>query len=327
MGTSLGLLGELEALHDAEIEGVADFDGLDGALQESCAHLLATKGKKLRSSIVLETAKLGRDADRDAVRRAALACELFHIGTLSHDDVVDDGQVRRGEPTVVAEHGPIMAGLTAGWLFGRSLELVAECGDAAIEPFVNAACEVCEGEMQDLEDFFDVERSVERYIDTIDKKTASLLRLPAVAGAVLAGGDDRTVAALRSYGHDLGLAFQISDDILDLSAPESETGKKQGIDLQQGVYTLPVILAMEQRPELRATLSGELRDEAIAPAVDAIRSTGALEESTEICRHHIAAAKQALEGVAFDDETGRDRLLAIADYTIERVFRVAERAA
>jgi heptaprenyl diphosphate synthase len=327
MSTSVGLRGDLDALSDTDIERVADSAGLGGALRDSCAHLLGTRGKKLRSSIVLESAKLGSDADPEAVRRAALAVELFHLGTLSHDDVVDDGQVRRGERTVLAEHGPIMAGVTAGWLFGRSLELVADCGAATIQAFVDAACEVCEGEMQDLQDFNDVERSVERYIDTIDKKTASLLRLPAVAGAILAGGDDRTVAALRSYGHDLGLAFQISDDILDLSAPESTTGKKRGIDLQQGVYTLPVILAMERLPELRSTLAGELRDEAIPDVVDAIRSTGALEASTEACERHVAAAKEALEGVAFADEVGKERLLSIADFTIERVFRMVEPAA
>lgn len=326
MSTSVVLRGELEALHDADIAGVADSGALTGGLRDSCVHLLTTKGKKLRSSIVLEAAKLRRGADPEAVRRAALAVELFHVGTLSHDDVVDDGHVRRGVPTVVAEHGPIMAGLTAGWLFGRSLELIADCGPAAVGPFVQAACEVCEGEMQDVEDFFDVERSVDRYIDTIDKKTASLLRLPAVEGAVLAGGDDETIAAMRTYGHELGLAFQISDDILDLSAPESETGKKRGIDLQQGVYTLPAIIAMERLPELRSRIGGQLPDDAIPGIVDAIAATGALQESTEICARHVAAARQALEAVPFDDETGRDRLLAVADFTIDRVLRVAEAA-
>jgi heptaprenyl diphosphate synthase len=316
----------LDALQDVEIERVADSGDLSGDLHASCTHLLATRGKKLRSSIVLEAVKLG-EADPQLARAAALACELFHIGTLAHDDVVDDGHVRRGEPTVVARDGPIMAGLTAGWLFARSLEMIADCGDAAIARFVAGACEVCEGEMQDFEDFFDVTRTVERYIDTIDKKTASLLRLPATVGAILAGADDETVELFKRYGYELGLAFQISDDILDLSAPEALTGKKRGIDLQQGVYTLPAIIAMERVPGLRDELSGGVSDAAVAGLVETIAASGALEEATEVCKRHVAAAHHALEPVEFADEVGKERLLAIADYTVDRVFELAERAA
>lgn len=250
------------------------------ALAAPCSHVLATTGKSLRSRVVLAAADAaGQSQDRGSREHAAAAVELFHLATLAHDDVVDDGTVRRGRPTASAAFGNGLAGFTGAWLFARSIELVAECGDACVELFAGAAADVCAGEMVEVEDLFNVDRSVERYYSAVRGKTAALFAVAARLGGSVGGGDDELVSALGACGEAMGIAFQLADDIRDLTASLEETGKTPGADLRQGVFTLPVIHALEVDSGLRELLSEDLEAETIDEAVARVQDAGGVERA------------------------------------------------
>ncbi|HEX8053000.1 MAG TPA: polyprenyl synthetase family protein, partial [Thermoleophilaceae bacterium] len=234
-------------------------------LADACGHAVTHTGKQLRPRLVAEASRLGSPPDEEVVK-AMCAVELLHVATLSHDDVVDATPLRRGAPSVEGRFGAFAAEYAGGWMLGRALELAAELGEPALAQFSDAVCELCEGEMLETQELRNPGRSEESYLAAIEGKTASLFRLSALLGGTLAGVDARALGALREYGHWLGMAFQLADDLGDLLADAAATGKERGTDLRQGVFTLPVVYALGSDPELAALLC----DEIDAAAVDAI---------------------------------------------------------
>ncbi len=287
----------MQSLDDLEIEASGKGFTESNKLADACEYLLSTRGKLLRSSILLETTKYGAEIDNDLARKAAIAVEFLHTASLAHDDVVDEGKLRRGRETVGMKFGNTASVLSGGWLLARAVELVSECGDAAISRFVHATAKICEGEMLQAKDLFNTEQSPKHYFDVVAAKTASLFSLSALLGAELAGADEDTVAQLEHYGHELGMAFQISDDLLDLLSDDETTGKTSRSDLQHGIYTLPILYAMSENSELKGLLAGSVEDEQFEEIITMVRTAGGIDRSLDDCRRHAASARTSIESL------------------------------
>ena len=294
-------LAEVEKLLQGAIAGHGQ------TLGEDAAATLAAGGKRLRPMLVLLCA--GPERSGEAIEAAA-AIELVHMATLVHDDVLDDAPLRRGLPTVAATSGRGRAVATGDLLFSRAFALLADAGDArSVALLADASVALARGELAQRRDAFDLGVSEERYLDRCRLKTARLFEC-----ACLLGRDD---AQLREFGAGVGLAFQLLDDVLDVSGPPERTGKARGTDLLDGTVTLPLIEAAASDPTLREV---DLRalDAASAEALcDRIAATGALERVRARALQMVADAKGALERAGFEPEQ-RQLLALVADGVVQR---------
>ncbi|MDP9385028.1 MAG: polyprenyl synthetase family protein, partial [Actinomycetota bacterium] len=269
-------------------------------------------GKRLRPLLGFLAA--GRDTG-PGLLRAAVAVELIHSATLVHDDVLDAASLRRGRPTVVATAGRDIAIATGDLLFSRAFAELAANGRAdELRILSDASSALAAGELLQREDAWDVGISRERYERRCDLKTARLFQAAAQLGALEAGG---LAEALGDFGRRIGLAFQLLDDVLDVSGPAERTGKHRGTDLLDGTVTLPLILARERDPALAALELRELRTPEQAAAVcDAIAATGALAAAKEEALAIVESAKSGLPDGLGDGQRGALEL--VADGVVER---------
>jgi heptaprenyl diphosphate synthase len=311
----------LAATSELEI-GLAPSLGVDSPLHDSCHYVVSTPGKRFRASLLHTAACYGPHPDDPAIGSAAVAVELFHAATLAHDDVVDDGQLRRGKATIGAHAGSFAASLAGGWLFARAVELLAAAGHDAIARFSETTAVVCEGEMLETRELFDVDRSRERYLAAIRAKTASLIAFASWLGAHLGGAEPELAARLERYGDAVGMAFQIADDLLDLVADPERTGKTPGSDLRQGVYTLPTIYALETDTVLRDGLLEGPEAYELPPLVERIRAGGAIEAALADCDAWIERALAALPPAPSAPEH-EERLISLAHGVRERLVETA----
>jgi len=294
-------LGEVEELLRESIADQGEPLGEDGAAT------LAAGGKRLRPMLVLLCA--GPERCAGAVPAAA-AIELVHMATLVHDDVLDDAPLRRGLPTVAATSGRERATATGDLLFSRAFALLAEAGDArAVALLANASVALARGELMQRHDAFDLGLDEERYLARCRLKTARLFEC-----ACLLGQDNEH---LREFGAEIGLAFQLLDDVLDVSGPPERTGKARGTDLLDGTVTLPLVEAAESDPGIRE-VDLQALDAASAEALcDRIAATGALERVRARALEMVVAAKRALDTAAFEPEQ-RQLLALVADGVVQR---------
>ncbi len=271
------------------------------------AATLDAGGKRLRPLLVLLCA--GADGGEEAVRAAA-AIELVHMATLVHDDVLDDAPLRRGQPTVAAASGRERALAVGDLLFSRAFALLAEHGDArSVSLLAEASVALARGELAQRQDAFDTGISEQRYLDRCRLKTAKLFECACRLG--------RDVDALAVFGAEIGLAFQLLDDVLDVSGPPERTGKARGTDLLDGTVTLPLIVAAESDPDL-LTVDLHGLDAATAEALCArIAATGALEQVRSRALAMVAIAKAELDSAGFDPEQ-RQLLNLVADGVVQR---------
>jgi geranylgeranyl pyrophosphate synthase len=284
---------------------------------------LSAGGKRLRPLLVLLCG--GADGG-EAAARAGAAIELVHMATLVHDDVLDDAPLRRGRPTVAATSGRDRATSTGDLLFSRAFALLAGAGDSrAVELLSAASVGLALGELAQRRDAYDTGVSEERYLERCRLKTARLFECACLMGLAArasadGGGDGATPSqeeALRAFGAEIGLAFQLLDDVLDVSGPPERTGKARGTDLLDGTVTLPLILAIERDPPLASLDLRALGPADAATACDRIAATGALEEVRARALGMVESAKRRLEEPAFDDE--QQRLLGlVADGVVQR---------
>ncbi len=277
-------------------------------LTEAATATLAAGGKRLRPMLVLLCA--GGDGG-DAAVRAATAIELVHMATLVHDDVLDDAPLRRGQPTVAATSGRSRAVAAGDLLFSRAFALLAaKPGDArAVELLSEASVALARGELAQRQDAFDTGVSEQRYLERCRLKTAKLFEC-----ACLMGRDEE---ALREFGSEIGLAFQLLDDVLDVAGPPERTGKARGTDLLDGTVTLPLIAAAEIDPGIRSVDLRALDAEAAEGLCDRIAATGALDGVRSRALEMVATAKKQLESPAFDPEQ-RQLLGLVADGVVQR---------
>jgi heptaprenyl diphosphate synthase len=282
-----------------EIVDAALAEDLIFELAAPAEYLLSTIGKRLRSTLLLHCANAGPYPGDPSVRKGAIAIELFHLATLAHDDVVDDGKIRRGADTVGVVYGSFASGFLGGALCVRATELMVGCGSEITGRLADTAGEVCTGQMIEFEDLFDVRRSVQRYELAAAGKTGSLFGCAAWLGARLAGAQAPIAEELGCFGKELGMAFQVADDVLDLIAPSGETGKQHAKDLQRGIYTLPVIHAIEADAGLSRALEGASSGDNLPELVTRIERGGGIERSigacVERCHHARSILREALE--------------------------------
>lgn len=294
-------LGKVEELLREQGAGYGDL------LATDVATTLAAGGKRLRPLLVLLCA--GGD-DGEEIVRAAAAIELVHMATLVHDDVLDDAPLRRGQPTIAATVGRLRATAVGDLLFSRAFALLGENDDArAIELLAAASVSLADGELAQRRDAFDIGISEQRYLDRCRLKTATLFECGCLIG--------RDLPALGEFGARIGLAFQLLDDVLDVSGPAERTGKARGTDLLDGTVTLPLIDAAAADPSIREVDLRALDSGGAERLCDRIAATGALDRVRSRALELVASAKAQLAGDAFDSEQ-RQLLGLVADGVVQR---------
>ena len=212
-------------------------------VSQAASHLLMAGGRRFRPLLVLLAAETGPDPDASEVETAACVVELTHVASLYHDDVMDEAALRRGADTANARWDNHVAILTGDFLFGRSSELTADLGPEAVRIQARTFTRLVEGQILETVKPGPGEDPLEHYLDVVAGKTGSLIATSARYGAMFAGARPEVVEALSAYGEIVGSAFQLSDDILDIAADSSASGKTPGTDLREGVPTLPVLMA------------------------------------------------------------------------------------
>lgn len=277
-------------------------------------HLLRAGGKRLRPALVLVSSRAGTPGAR-ATDLAAAAVELVHLATLYHDDVIDGTETRRGARAVHVEWGLEVAVLAGDYLFASACGLGAEAGGEVSAILARAIQQVCEGQIIETGALNDPRRPAQEYIDTIALKTAALFKASCELGAATSGAAPSARRALESYGTNLGLAFQIVDDLLDLVGDPEATGKAVGTDLKEGVFTLPILIATARDAALAERLAAGERD--VESVVAAVQSTGALQEAHETAASYGRTAKDALS--ALPEGEWRAHLDTIVDGVLAQI--------
>ncbi len=281
-------------------------------------YIMKRGGKRIRPALTLLAGKLC-DYHQPPLIPMAAGVELLHNATLIHDDAIDDAPTRRGLPTVDSLWSDEVAILAGDYLFAKSAELVATTGNLrVIRLFAQTLMTICSGELDENFSSGEMRQSRQQYYQRSGQKTASLFAAAAESGAVLSDVSEEAVQALRDYGYNLGLAFQIVDDILDFTGDEHELGKPVGADLLQGTLTLPVILLLERSENnpIKELLEGKDKEANLKQAIEAIRNSSVIDESYAIAEDWTAKARQALE--MFPDNAPRRALLQLADYVTQR---------
>jgi heptaprenyl diphosphate synthase len=280
----------------------------DAYMTELASHLLLAGGKRLRPTVALAAALTGNATISDDVVQGGVACELVHLGSLYHDDVIDEADSRRGVDTVNAKWGNLQAILAGDFLLARASEIAASLSTEVAGLLANTIGRLCHGEVSQLRTTYDIRRTEHQYLTSIEGKTASLFSTAARIGGLVAGLERAVVDALTRYGLALGMVFQIVDDVLDLTATEAELGKPAGHDLVEGVYTFAVIRTLAQGgvagDELGELLGRPLGPAEVDKALAIVRSNGGVPSALaagEVYRADAEAALAALPATAATD--------------------------
>jgi geranylgeranyl pyrophosphate synthase len=288
-------------------------------LGDILGHVLETPGKRVRPAITVLASKF-HPHNHDLPLIMATAVELLHIATLIHDDTVDNSSVRRGKATVSSKWGKEVAVLLGDYVFATSATFVCDTQNIrVIRRFSETIMELSRGEMSEIFDAYNWKITREPYWQRIYEKTASLFSTASETGAVLSDAPESVVKALKSYGYNLGMAFQIVDDILDFQGTEEEFGKPVGNDLLQGTLTLPSILLLEQYPHdnpIERLFQNVEPGGNLKQAIEMIHNSTIIPQSYSIAADFHHKAKQALEPL--QDSSYKRSLLAMAEYVVER---------
>ena len=301
----------------------SEFEGDPPAVSRPMAALFGAGGKRLRPALVLLAAKLG-SYELNGLATAAMAVEITHAATLVHDDVIDRAVVRRGRPTVAASRGNEPAIVIGDYYLVKAYELAARTGSTeVVAVLARAVMQICAGEVRQYAMRYHYALAEGDYMRWIHDKTASLLAACCDIGALLGGLNADEREALHSYGIDLGLAFQMADDVLDYTGSEDEVGKPIGHDLVEGYATLPLIMAMET-PDVVQAARGVLVDGRPLTADEAqrmvalVRESGAPSRAIDRARQVASDAASRLD--ALRPGPVRDSLVALSTYVVSRKF-------
>lgn len=287
-------------------------------------HLLKAGGKRLRPVFVLLGGKFGT-YDLERLKRVAVPLELIHSASLVHDDVIDDAETRRGQLTVKAKWDNRIAMYTGDYIYARALAMVAELPNPDIHRVLSKALvQMSIGEMEQIRDFFNTEQSVRNYLLRIRRKTALLIAVSCQLGAMAADASPAVGSLLYSYGYNVGMAFQIQDDILDLCGTEKQIGKPPGSDMRQGNITLPVIYALQQ-PELNRLLRDEIElirahedGYSTQKAIELIKASGGLAKAEQLADRYIEKALSSLD--LLPEQKVKKTLRDIAHFVTRRTY-------
>lgn len=284
------------------------------------ATLIGSGGKRLRPALTVLASKF-HAGDSEKTQTLAIAAELIHAATLIHDDFIDKSPLRRGSPTIHSKWSGTAAVLAGDFLLARAADIAASVEDFRVmRLFARTLMVICEGEIRQDLDRVQFPPSQEDYYRHIDSKTAALFRACTEGGAILSGAPENEIAALRDFGQNLGMAFQIVDDILDFTSDESSLGKPVGNDLRQGTLTLPALYFMEQdkrgvKVEEIFRRNGQASAEMDA-LIEAIRTSPAIGAAQVRAREFAHAAQTALQ--VLPDNQYRSLLSDLTTYVVDR---------
>jgi heptaprenyl diphosphate synthase len=292
----------------------------DAFVNEAAVHLVAAGGKRFRPLVTLLASHLG-DPAAPGVVPAAVVVELTHLATLYHDDVMDEALLRRGAPSANSRWGNSLAILTGDFLFARASDILADLGPEAVRLQARTFERLVHGQIRETIGPADADDPVEHYLRVLADKTGSLIGTSARFGALLSGAGSAETELLTQWGERIGVAFQLSDDLIDVVSDATESGKVPGTDLREGVPTLPVLLLRRgNRPEdreLLAALAGDLaEDAALAEVVDALRAHPVMAEAREVTASWAADARSTLSSLPSTDV--RSALDSLCNFVVNR---------
>lgn len=287
---------------------------------EAAAHLMTAGGKRFRPVLALLAAQLG-DPDSDDVVAAAVVCELTHLATLYHDDVMDEAAVRRGAPSANSRWSNSIAILTGDFLFARASDLLADLGPEAVRVQARTFERLVTGQIRETVGPVEGEDPIEHHLSVLADKTGSLVATSARFGATFAGVEREVVEDLTAYAEEIGVAFQLADDLIDIVSDGGTSGKSPGTDLREGIATLPVLLVRAgddpAEARLRELVAGPIADDAEhAEALALLRGSESLARATEVL-HSYADRARARLGRVPEGEV-REALSALCDYVVTR---------
>jgi octaprenyl-diphosphate synthase len=290
-------------------------------LSKMLDHLLEAGGKRIRPAIALLSGRLG-DYSTELLVPLAASIELLHSATLVHDDVIDAAPTRRGRATANSLAGNAASVMVGDYMFAYAAELIARTGNiAVIRLFARTLMEMATGELHQDMTAYNYGQSTREYFNRIYGKTASLFATAAQGGAMVAGLSEGQALALRSYGENLGMAFQIVDDILDFTGDAVELGKPAGSDLMQGTLTLPALLLIERNPDnnpVKRYFAGRNKAQSLERALRVIRESDILDESFKVAFDFRDKALEALETVEAVEPNAHESLADVAYWVTQR---------
>ncbi len=292
-------------------------------LNSASTHALSSPGKRLRTALTLLAGKL-KTYHFDKLLLLSVAFEMVHLATLIHDDIVDEAVTRRGNPTVNAVWGDKIAILLGDYYFAKTAGLIADIEDSRIDHlFSDTVATVCEGTIMEMMSAGRIDLTVEAYYEKIQRKTASLFAACSKGGAIVSQASNEEIALLHDYGQNLGIAFQIIDDILDYTEDQTTIGKPAGNDLRQGMVTLPLIYALREtsrnghQQQVQHILNGQVsKDEDIQAIVNWVTESNSVELALEDAHNYADKARAALHH--FPASPNRDALDELIDFVIRR---------
>ncbi|KXO94802.1 geranylgeranyl pyrophosphate synthase [Tsukamurella pulmonis] len=312
-----GIRADLARVEQVIADGIAE---ADGCVIDEALHLFQAGGKRFRPMFTVLSGRIG-GAPSDQVITAAAAMELTHLATLYHDDVMDEADTRRGAPSANARWGNSIAILAGDYLFARASAYGADLGPRAVGVIAKCFGELVTGQMLELKGTGDGD-PVQHYLDTIWGKTGSLIATCGLLGALHGGADEETAQRMYRIGAAIGMAFQISDDIIDISSIAQDSGKTPGTDLREGVFTLPVLYALrDEGPEadrLREILVGPVTDDALVDeAIELLgRSAGMKQAQATLARYADEARTELAE---LPESEPRSSLESLVTFTVARL--------
>jgi heptaprenyl diphosphate synthase len=315
LGTSLA--GGLARVEDALSDAVGSEHPF---VREAAGHLMSAGGKRFRPMLALLAAQLG-DPDAPGVTESAVVCELTHLATLYHDDVMDEAAVRRGAPSANSRWTNSIAILTGDLLFARASDLLADLGPEAVRIQAQTFERLVTGQIRETVGAEPGVDPIAHYLDVLADKTGSLVATSARFGARFAGLDESLVGELTAFGEEVGVAFQLSDDLLDIVSQDGASGKSPGTDLREGIATLPALFALAgddpSDARLRELVSRPVTDDdEHAEALALLRASAALERANQVLAEYADRARARLAAVPAGDV--RDALSALCDYVVSR---------
>jgi heptaprenyl diphosphate synthase len=312
---------DLQAIEDEMANTVTSDLAL---LSETSQHLLKAGGKRIRPVFVLLSGKFG-SYSLETLQKVAVPLELIHMATLVHDDVIDDADTRRGQLTVKSKWDNRIAMFTGDYIYAKALTVITKLENPRIHQILSGSIvQMCIGEMEQIRDFFNVDQSVRNYMRRIRRKTALLIAISCQLGAMATEAPPIHSNALYRFGYNVGMAFQITDDLLDICGTEKAIGKPPGSDLRQGNITLPVLFALQDEG-LRAPLLHEievirLSDGAgdSSAAVKLVRTSTGIAQAEAMADRYIAKALHALD--ALPSIPAKKNLAEIARFVAKRSY-------
>lgn len=302
-----------------ETELIAAATGKTPLVTEAARHSISAGGKRFRPLLVVLASHFGPGAEQSEVVKAALVVELTHVASLYHDDVMDDADLRRGSPTANVRWQNSVAIMVGDFLFARASDIVSELGTEFVRLQARTFARLVQGQIAETVGPQDGEEPLPHYLEVLADKTGSLIATSAVFGSKIAGAEPKVQEILAAFGEEIGLVFQLSDDIIDITS--DETGKTPGTDLREGVPTLPTLLAQQSTEpadaRLLELLASDLRDDAaLAEALTLLRAHSAIEAARVEVRRRAEVARSLLDPLP--DGPAKAALSELCDTVVTR---------